>query len=97
MYIYIYTLDKDFEKLRLLQLNSYQLAGILKSIWQSFKHDPDIFNDDSKDVCNTTSDNEQERLQCLFSLGYHYHKRALFTQDGNYIQKAFSSYEKVRK
>ncbi|CAJ0824938.1 10463_t:CDS:2, partial [Entrophospora sp. SA101] len=83
-----------FEKLRLLQLNSYQLAGILKSTWKSFDRNPDISNEPSKDICSAIPNNDQERLQCFFNLGYYYHKKALFTQDKDHIQKAFSSYDK---
>lgn len=77
-------------------MNSYQLAGILKSTWQSFDRNPDISSELSKDICSTIPDNDQERLQCFFNLGYYYHKKALFTQDKDYIQKAFSNYDKVR-
>nr|CAG8499725.1 12721_t:CDS:10 [Entrophospora candida] len=84
----------SFEKLRLLQLNSYQLAGILKSTWKSFDRNPDISNEPSKDICSAIPNNDQERLQCFFNLGYYYHKKALFTQDKDHIQKAFSSYDK---
>ncbi|CAG8630715.1 1462_t:CDS:10 [Ambispora gerdemannii] len=61
----------EFEILRLLQLNAYQLSELL----QNFDHNPNYL--DTRNDCDYYDDNAQERLQCLYNLAHYYHYKAL--------------------
>src|SRR6266496_3992075 len=83
------------EKLRALQLNAYQLSGILQSLWSSFDRNPDVT---SETDCDLDADDDQARLQCLYSMAYYYHAKSLEVNeinDINHINNALLFYKQV--
>ncbi|CAG8765584.1 25240_t:CDS:10 [Dentiscutata erythropus] len=83
----------EFEKLRAMQLNAYQLSGILQNTWISFDRDPNITLQSGKN-CDQDADDVKTRLQCLYWLSYYYHAMALNSIDANYISNASFFYDK---
>ncbi|CAI2164269.1 7264_t:CDS:10 [Funneliformis geosporum] len=80
------------EKLRALQLNAHQIAGILQSIWSSFDRNPNVAQ--SELDCDINSDDDQVQLQCLYSRAYYNHAKSLEFKDISYINDALSFYNK---
>lgn len=79
------------EKLRALQLNAYQLSGILQTLWPSFDRIPNVTN-----VMDCDFNGDQARLQCLYSMAYYYHGKSLNeVNDINHINNALLFYDKV--
>ncbi|CAB4375764.1 unnamed protein product [Rhizophagus irregularis] len=81
------------DKLRALQLNAYQLSGILKTSWPSFDRSPNVTSVTSVMDCDFNDD--QARLQCLYSMAYYYHDKSLNeVNDINHINNALLFYDK---
>lgn len=79
------------DKLRALQLNAYQLSGILQTLWPSFDRKPNVTS-----VMDCDFNDDQARLQCLFSMAYYYHGKSLNEDNNiNRINNALLFYDKV--
>ena len=83
------------EKLRALQLNAHQISGILQSLWASFDRNPNITDSRSEMDCDLNVNDDQARLQCLYSLAYYYHAKSLEVDDIEHINNALLFYNKV--
>jgi hypothetical protein len=83
------------EKLRALQLNAHQISGILQSLWTSFDRNPNITNPLNEMDCNLNANDDQARLQCLYSMAYYFHAKSLEVDDINHINNALLFYNKV--
>ncbi|RGB28828.1 alkaline-phosphatase-like protein, partial [Rhizophagus diaphanus] len=81
------------DKLRALQLNAYQLSGILQTSWPSFDRSPNVTSVTSVMDCDFNDD--QARLQCLYSMAYYYHDKSLNeVNDINHVNNALLFYDK---
>jgi hypothetical protein len=81
------------EKLRALQLNAYQLSGILQTLWPSFDRNPNVTS-----VMDCDFNGDQVQLQCLYSMAYYYHGKSLEVNEANDINhtnNALLFYDKV--
>ena len=81
--------------MRALQLNAYQLSGILQSLWSSFDRNPNVTRNELN--CDFNADDDQVQLQCLYSMAYYNHAKFLEVDDIKYINDALLFYNKVKK
>ncbi|RIA98610.1 alkaline-phosphatase-like protein [Glomus cerebriforme] len=82
------------EKLRALQLNAHQISGILQSLWSSFDRNPNVTNSQSELNCDLNADDDQARLQCLYSMAHYYHAKSLEVNEVNDINNSLLFYNK---
>lgn len=79
--------------MRALQLNAYQLSGILQTLWPSFDRNPNVTS-----VMNCDFNDDQAQLQCLYSMAHYYHAKSLEVNefdDTSHINNALLFYDKV--